>query len=81
MYQAQPARFRSLTLVATNAFTDTPVPLGLNVARVPVAGEAIFSALCSRAGLAVLWLPGDLAGAGHSRLRAAPRPEPGAVRH
>ena len=25
--------------------------------------------------------PGDLAGAGHSRLRAAPRPEPGAVRH
>ena len=58
MYQAQPSRFHSLTLVATNAFTDTPVPLGLKVARVPVAGEAVFSVLCSRAGLATLWLPG-----------------------
>lgn len=58
MYRAQPARFGSLTLVATNAFTDTPVPLGLKVARVPVAGEAVFSFMCSRAGLAMLWLPG-----------------------
>ncbi|HSN92559.1 MAG TPA: alpha/beta hydrolase [Anaeromyxobacteraceae bacterium] len=45
----------SLTLVATNAFPDTPVPLPLRVARVPILGEAVFRVAFGRAGLLALW--------------------------
>lgn len=45
----------SLTLVATNVFTDTPVPGVLSLARLPVFGEALFHAMCSFPGLAGMW--------------------------
>lgn len=55
LYATAPARFRSLTLLATNAFTDTPIPPPLNLARVPIAGTLLFAGLCSWPGLASLW--------------------------
>lgn len=50
-----PPRVASLTLAATNVFTDTPVPGVLKLARVPVLGEALFLATCSLPGLAAMW--------------------------
>lgn len=55
LYGAAPGRFLSLTLVATNALTDTPLPRPLALARVPVVGTVVFHALCSWPGLASLW--------------------------
>lgn len=57
LYEAAPHRFLSLTLIATNAFPDTSIPPPLNLARVPILGEALFFALCSWPGLASLWFP------------------------
>lgn len=57
LYKDAPGRFVSLTLVATNAWTDTPLPPPLNLARVPLAGELLFFLLCSWPGLASLWVP------------------------
>lgn len=57
LYKEDPQRCLSLTLVATNAFTDTPIPPPLNLARVPIVGELVFFMLCSWAGLASLWVP------------------------
>jgi len=51
-----PERVRTLTLVSTNAFTDTPIPGPLKLARVPLLGEALFFAMCSWPGLAGMWL-------------------------
>jgi haloalkane dehalogenase len=56
LYEAAPHRFLSLTLLATNAFPDTPIPPPLNLARVPIVGEVLFFGLCSWPGLASLWL-------------------------
>ncbi len=53
-----PARPLSLTLIATNVFTDTPIPGPLNLARVPVLGAALFAVMCSWPGLAAMWLGG-----------------------
>ena len=52
-----PERVSSLTLVATNVFTDTPIPPPLQAARLPVLGDALFAAMCSWPGLASLWIP------------------------
>ncbi|HET9468280.1 MAG TPA: alpha/beta hydrolase [Vicinamibacterales bacterium] len=57
LYNQEPNRFVSLTLVATNAFTDTPIPVPLNLARVPIVGDLLFLMLCSWAGLVSVWLP------------------------
>lgn len=51
-----PACVRSLTLISTNAFPDTPIPAPLGLARVPVLGEALFHAMCSWPGLASMWM-------------------------
>jgi pimeloyl-ACP methyl ester carboxylesterase len=48
-------RFASLTLAATNLFTDTPIPGPLALARLPLVGEVLFAAMFSRPGLAALW--------------------------
>jgi pimeloyl-ACP methyl ester carboxylesterase len=55
LYDGAPHRFLSLTLVATNAFTDTPIPPPLRLAGVPVLGDALFHALCSWPGTCGLW--------------------------
>jgi pimeloyl-ACP methyl ester carboxylesterase len=56
LYRLAPQRFLSLTLAATNVFTDTPIPAPLRLAAVPVLGDALFHALCSWPGTATLWL-------------------------
>lgn len=50
-----PRRIRTLTLLATNTLTDTPVPLPLRVARVPWLGEAAFRLMMGKAGLTLMW--------------------------
>lgn len=49
------SRVRSLTLISTNAFPDTPIPGPLGLARVPVVGDLMFAAMCSLPGLAGMW--------------------------
>lgn len=55
MLHLAPERVRSLALMATNAFRDTPIPGALKTARVPVLGELVFRAMLSRGGLAMMW--------------------------
>jgi pimeloyl-ACP methyl ester carboxylesterase len=50
-----PSRVRSVTLLSTNAFGDTPVPLPLRIARVPIAGDVAFRAFFGRVGLTLTW--------------------------
>lgn len=45
----------SLTLLATNLFPDTPVPLPLRVATVPWLGAALFRLGFGRPGLMMMW--------------------------
>ncbi len=52
----RPSRVRSLTLISTNAFPDTPIPGPLRLARVPALGEALLLAMCSVGGLTGMWL-------------------------
>jgi pimeloyl-ACP methyl ester carboxylesterase len=52
-----PSRVRSLALLATNVFPDTPVPLPLRIARVPIAGEVAFRIMMGRTGQRMLWIP------------------------
>jgi pimeloyl-ACP methyl ester carboxylesterase len=54
-YALAPDRFRSMTLIATNLLTSTPVPLPLRIARVPAVGELAFAALFSPFGAGLLW--------------------------
>lgn len=49
-------RVRSLTLISTNVFPDTPIPGPLGLARVPVVGDALFAVMCSLPGLAGMWV-------------------------
>ena len=55
VWMLAPQRVRSLTLIATNLLTDTPVPFPLRIARVPLAGELAFRCLFSGAGADALW--------------------------
>lgn len=49
-------RVRSLTLAATNVFTDTPIPPPLRVARVPLLGGLVFRLAFGALGLMAMWL-------------------------
>jgi len=46
----------SLTLVATNLLTDTPIPLPLHAVRPPVVGDLFARLLFGRPGLTAMWL-------------------------
>jgi pimeloyl-ACP methyl ester carboxylesterase len=48
-------RVRSLTLAATNLFPDTPIPLLLRLARVPLVGQLFFQLAFGRLGLLAMW--------------------------
>ncbi|HEU4521247.1 MAG TPA: alpha/beta hydrolase [Thermoanaerobaculia bacterium] len=50
-----PGLLTGLTLLSTNVLTDTPVPLPLQVARIPIAGELAFRMMFSRPGLHLMW--------------------------
>lgn len=54
-HRLAPGRVSALTLLATNLLPDTAVPLPLQLARVPLAGELMFRLLFSSLGLAALW--------------------------
>lgn len=55
VWMLAPQRVRSLTLIATNLLTDTPIPFPLRIAHVPILGELAFRCLFSRPGADVLW--------------------------
>jgi pimeloyl-ACP methyl ester carboxylesterase len=55
MYRLAPQRINTLTLLATNTFTDTPIPLTLRIARVRYLGEAAFRLLMGKSGLTMMW--------------------------
>ena len=56
LYRKAPERVLSLTLAATNVLTDTPIPLPLRIARVPIAGELFFRMAFGKWGLSLMWL-------------------------
>lgn len=51
-----PDRIASLTLIATNVFVDTPIPLPLKIARCRGLGDAAFRVFMGRAGLSMMWV-------------------------
>jgi pimeloyl-ACP methyl ester carboxylesterase len=55
LWHLAPERVRTIALIATNAFRDTPIPGVLQVARIPGLGEAVFRLLMSRIGLLIMW--------------------------
>ena len=55
VWMLAPQRVRSMTLIAANLLTDTPIPFPLRIANVPLLGELAFRLLFSRAGSDVLW--------------------------
>ncbi|HVS32757.1 MAG TPA: alpha/beta hydrolase [Thermoanaerobaculia bacterium] len=55
LYRQNPAIVRSITVAATNLFTDTPIPAPLLTARVPLLGEWTFRAMFGAAGLSAMW--------------------------
>lgn len=50
-----PARVRSLALLATNTFSDTPIPYPLRPLLLPVVGETMVRGMFSRTGMRALW--------------------------
>ena len=56
VYRQAPELVSSLTLAATNVFTDTPIPVPLGVVRMRWVGSLFARVLFSRAGLAMMWL-------------------------
>lgn len=68
-------RVRSLTLAATNLFPDTPVPVPLRVAAIPLLGELFFRVAFGGSGLSAMWLGavGDRAAFPYARYRRALR--------
>jgi pimeloyl-ACP methyl ester carboxylesterase len=55
MQSLAPDRVSEMTLLATNLLSDTPVPLPLQIARVPLVGELAFRLMFSGPGLAAMW--------------------------
>jgi pimeloyl-ACP methyl ester carboxylesterase len=55
-YGRAPELVASLTLAATNVFTDTKIPLALHLVRPPLVGDAFARALFGRLGLTMMWL-------------------------
>ena len=55
VYRTQPERVLSLSLAATNAFTDTPIPGPLKLAPIPVLGPLLFHLLFGRLRLSLMW--------------------------
>ena len=55
LYRRAANRVRSLTLAATNVWTDTRIPGPLRIAQVPVIGEWMFQAMFTDVGLSGLW--------------------------
>lgn len=49
------AKVRSLSLMATNLFPDTPVPAPLRVAKVPLLGPLFYRGAFGRQGLTLMW--------------------------
>lgn len=56
VYRLAPELVASLTLAATNVFTDTPIPLPLQLLRPPILGDLVARALLGRVGLAAMWV-------------------------
>jgi pimeloyl-ACP methyl ester carboxylesterase len=50
-----PGRCLSLVLLATNVFTDTPIPAPLKLASIPLIGDLWFRMLFGSVGLKLLW--------------------------
>ena len=55
VYRQAPELVSSLTLAATNVFTDTPIPVPLRLVRTRGVGDLFARVLFSRAGLAMMW--------------------------
>lgn len=55
VYRQAPELVSSLTLAATNVFTDTPIPVPLGLVRRRWVGDLFARVLFSRAGLAMMW--------------------------
>lgn len=55
VYRRAPELVSSLTLAATNVFTDTPIPVPLGLVRRGWVGDLFARVLFSRAGLAMMW--------------------------
>lgn len=55
-YGRAPELVASLTLAATNVFTDTEIPLALHLVRPPLVGDLFARALFGRLGLSMMWL-------------------------
>jgi len=55
LYARRPSGVASLALLATNVFTDPPIPLLLQIARLPMIGDAAFRVMFGRAGLSMMW--------------------------
>ena len=55
MYRQAPELVASLTLAATNVFTNTPIPAPLSLVRPPILGDLVARALFGRLGLAAMW--------------------------
>jgi pimeloyl-ACP methyl ester carboxylesterase len=56
LYARAPELLASLTLAATNVFTDTDVPLPLRSVRLPLLGDLFGRLFFGRLGLSALWL-------------------------
>ena len=55
MYRVDPRKIKTLTLLATNTFTDTPIPAPLRMARIPYLGDAVFRLMMGKLGLTMMW--------------------------
>ena len=55
VYKRAPELLATLTLAATNVLTDTPIPLPLQLVRLPLIGNVIARVLFGRFGLTMMW--------------------------
>ncbi|MDQ3524305.1 MAG: alpha/beta hydrolase [Chloroflexota bacterium] len=50
-----PNRIKTLTLIATNVFPDTPIPVPFRIAKIPGLGSLAFRMMMGRWGLSTMW--------------------------